>query len=72
MKPPKPMPVERLVSALWSCGAPQREAVDGIDGVLREARRWSAKVIAAVGIIPVPVYFWDGMRMYFPSSRRFA
>jgi hypothetical protein len=49
-----------------SRGASQREAVDGIDGVLREARRWSAKVIAAVGIIPVPLYFLGRDENVFP------
>jgi hypothetical protein len=49
-----------------SRGASQREAVDGIDGVLREARRWSAKVIAAVGIIPVPLYFLGRNENVFP------
>jgi hypothetical protein len=49
-----------------SRGATQREAVDGIDGVLREARRWSAKVIAAVGIIPVPLYFLGWNENVFP------
>src|SRR5258707_14263103 len=49
-----------------SRGASQREAVDGIDGVLREARWWSAKVIAAVGIIPVPLYFLGRNENVFP------
>jgi len=50
-----------------SRGASQREAVDGIDGVLREARRWSAKVIAAVGL-SLFRSISGRMRMYFPSS----
>src|SRR5712664_780978 len=49
-----------------SRGPSQREAVDGIDGVLCEARRWSAKVIAAVGIIPVPLYFLGRNENVFP------